>query len=120
MSALDEKLALLKSLQAEIEAIRYQEKAEAMNEISALIAKYDIKLGEAKHLFSDGHRYAATSANESASAVAPRRRARSASRYHYVNPADTAQIYRGKGPRPSWLAAMSDEEREACKVLVSE
>uniref|UniRef100_E6QC80 Putative Histone-like nucleoid-structuring protein H-NS n=1 Tax=mine drainage metagenome TaxID=410659 RepID=E6QC80_9ZZZZ len=49
-------------------------------------------------------------------APAKTRNARKASAFWWINLADETQIWKGVGPKPTWLKELSPEEQEACKV----
>jgi len=44
------------------------------------------------------------------------RKARKPAEFWYRNPADTSKVWKGSGPKPTWLKEMSAEQQERCKV----
>jgi DNA-binding protein H-NS len=103
MSTLDEKLSQLQQLEAEITALRNKEKAEGIAQAKALINKYGLK---AKELGLGG---------DSSPEPLAKKRGGGPSNFQYVNPADEGQIYKGRGPKPAWFAALSADEQAASK-----
>jgi len=44
------------------------------------------------------------------------RKARKPAEFWYRNPVDASKVWKGSGPKPTWLKEMSAEAQERCKV----
>ncbi|OCB01254.1 H-NS histone family protein [Acidithiobacillus ferrivorans] len=44
------------------------------------------------------------------------RKLRKLAAFWYRNPADASKVWKGAGPKPTWLKEMDSETQEACKV----
>ena len=103
MQELEEAMKAREAAEQRVNELRIKAKEEGLEQIRILVRDLGLTAEDLMKL-----------APRAASAKS--RQTRKPSAFWWINLADETQIWKGAGPKPTWLKELSPEEQEACKV----